>query len=257
LNELWKPFLVPDRPLLMTVGTPLFVGLPGVGIFRDTSINTWDDAVKSPKYEAIRKALKSPQIVPRHYIAVGEVAAVFRLGKILTESPVNVSMSRSDQISQQQLADSNVIFVGSPRVFGDRLRGLPAQREFVMDEKGVTNLHPRPGEPARMENNYPTLAALDASVPDSGEMYAVVTHEPGPLGSGDVLSFFAGHNPGTLAAVQWFTEPSLAKLLVSKMRKPNGEIPRYYQVVLHVNYKDTVPTDVTYVMHRELASGIH
>ena len=116
-------------------------------------------------------------------------------------------------------------------------------------------MHPRPGEPARMENNYPRTYAI-GNVPDSGEIYAVITHEPGPLGSGDVLTFSANHSPGTLAAVQWFTEPSLAKILTSKLRKPNGEVPRYYQVVLRVNYKDTVPIEVTYVMHRELASGI-
>jgi len=255
LNELWKPFLATDRPLIMTVATPLFVGFEGAGVFRDTSINTWEEVQKSAKIEGIREALNNPAIGPRHYVAVGEIAAVFRLGKILAASRLNVAMSRSDQISQQQLADSNVIFVGAPRVFGDRLHGLPAQREFVMDEAGVNNVHPRPGEPARMENNYPRTYAI-GNVPDSGEIYAVITHEPGPLGSGDILSFSANHSPGTLAAVQWFTEPSLAKILTSKLRKPNGEIPRYYQVVLRVNYKDTVPIEVTYVMHRELGSGI-
>jgi hypothetical protein len=256
LNELWKAFLVPDRPLIVAVATPLFIGFQGTGFFRDQSINTWEDAQKSPKIESIRKAFKSPVIVPRYYVALGEISAVFRLGKILTAHPVNVSISRSTQISQQQLADSNVIFVGSPRVYGDQLRGLPVQLEFVMDEKGVRNLHPRSGEPARLDDHYPSIFALQTSVPDNGEVYALVTHAPGPLGSGDIESFSANHSPGTLAAVEWFTQPNLAKILVSRLRKANGEIPRYFQIVLDVTYKDAVPTEVSYVMHRELQSGV-
>lgn len=255
MDELWRPFLVPDRPLIVAVSTPLFIGFQGAGFFRDQSINTWEDAQKSAKIEAIRKIFKSPAIVPRYYTAVGEISAVFRLGKILTASPVNVSLSRSVQISQQQLADSNVIFVGAPRVYGDQLRGLPVQLEFAMDEKGIQNLHPRAGEPARLEDHYPGIFSPEASVHDNGEVYALVTHAPGPLGSGDIESFSANHSPGTLAAVEWFTEPNLAKTLVSKLRKPTGEIPRYFQVVLDVTYKDAVPTEVSYVMHRELQPG--
>jgi len=85
-----------------------------------------------------------------------------------------------------------------------------------------------------------------------GEVHALVSHTPGPLGSGDIESFSANHSPGTLAAVEWFTQPHLAQILVSRLRKANGEIPRYFQIVLDVTYKDTVPTEVSYVMHREL-----
>ena len=138
---------------------------------------------------------------------------------------------------------------------GDRLGGLPAQPEFVMDEKGVRNLHPRSGEPAMLEDHYASIFAPESSVPDNGELYALVTHAPGPLGSGDIEIFSANHNPGTLAAVEWFTEPSLAKILVSRLRKASGEVPRYFQVVLDVKYKDAVPTQVSYVMHRELQPG--
>jgi hypothetical protein len=256
LNELWRPFLVRDRPLIVAVATPLFVGFPGAGLFRDTSINTWEDAQKSPKIEFVRKILQSSAMVPRYYTGVGEMSAAFRLGKILTASPVNVSVLRSTQVSQQQLADSNVIFLGAPRVTGDRLGGLPVQLEFAMDEKGVHNLHPRSGEPVMLEDHYGGILAPEISVADTGEVYALVTHTPGPLGTGDIESFSANHNPGTLAAVEWFTQPDLAKILVSKLRKADGKMPRYFQIVLDVKYKDSVPTQVSYVMHRELQPGM-
>ncbi|RDJ94239.1 hypothetical protein B4Q13_15945 [Lacticaseibacillus rhamnosus] len=55
-----------------------------------------------------------------------------------------------------------------------------------------------------------------------------------------------------LAAVEWFTDEKYARILAGKLRKPSGEIPRYYQVVLRVKYKGGVPTETSYVLHHEL-----
>jgi hypothetical protein len=52
--------------------------------------------------------------------------------------------------------------------------------------------------------------------------------------------------------VEWFTDPVYARALVARLRKPSGEIPRYYQVVLRVKFKDGVPTSTSYVLHHEL-----
>ena len=259
LDQLWKPFLAPNRPLIVSVAAPLFVGFQGAGLYRDLSLNTWDEVQKSPKIDAIRKALKGTQMVPRYYYTgIGEVSAAFQLGKLLTASPISVSVARSSQLSWQQLADNNVLFIGAPRLYREQLRGLPVELEIVLDEGGIRNLHPRPGEPANLEDRYPSILASEtSSVPDNGEVHALVTHTPGPLGSGDILSFTANHSPGTLAAVQWFTNPSLAKVLVGKLRSPGGEFPRYYQVVLKVKYKDLVPTEVSYVLHRDLRAEQH
>jgi len=40
--------------------------------------------------------------------------------------------------------------------------------------------------------------------------------------------------------------------LIAKMKRPDGSIPRYYQVVLKVRSMDTMPIEVSYVLHREL-----
>jgi len=254
LNELWKPFLTPDRPLIVSVAAPLFVGFQGAGLYRDLALNRWDDVLQSPKVEAIRRSLNNPRILPRYYYTgIGEMSATFQLGKLMTVSPVNVSVARSSQLSWQQLADNNVLFVGAPRLYADQLKGLPVDLDIVLEESGIRMLHPKPGEPERLPDNYPSISTLENfSVPDDGEVYALITHTPGPLGSGDIQSFSANHSPGTLAAVQWFTNPSLARILVSKLRKPDGQLPRFYQIVLKVKYKDAVPTEVSYVLHREL-----
>jgi hypothetical protein len=55
-----------------------------------------------------------------------------------------------------------------------------------------------------------------------------------------------------MAGAQALTDPSVAKMLVSKLRKPDGALPRYFQVVLRVRSMDGVPTAITYMFHREL-----
>jgi len=87
---------------------------------------------------------------------------------------------------------------------------------------------------------------------DTGEVYALITHTPGPLGAGDIECFNSNHSPGTMAGVQAFTTPVLVQTIVGKLRKSDGQLPTYYQIVLNVKYKDGVPTTITYVTHCEL-----
>jgi hypothetical protein len=54
-------------------------------------------------------------------------------------------------------------------------------------------------------------------------------------------------------AIESFTDPVFAKTLVEKLKGAGREIPRYYQVVLKVKYRDGVATDVSYITHRELS----
>ena len=41
--------------------------------------------------------------------------------------------------------------------------------------------------------------------------------------------------------------------LVIELRKPDGSLPRFYQVVLKVKSMDDMPLEISYVMHRELS----
>ena len=87
---------------------------------------------------------------------------------------------------------------------------------------------------------------------EDGEAHVLVTHVPGPLGTSEIEVFTSNRTPGRIAAIEWFTNPAYARTLLGKMRKPNGEIPRYFQVVLKVKFKAGVPTETSYVMHREV-----
>src|SRR5579871_716153 len=247
LDALWAPFLTPERPLVVSIGSPLFLTLGKGQMFRDVAINRWEEAVNSPTVAAVRKALQNPPMQPRyHYVPADELNAAFLLGKLLAPHQQHISLAKSTQLSIQQLEANNMLLIGSPALFDELLRALPFQQEFTQERSGIRNLRPRAGEPEFFADRNGTGTSED------GDAYTLITHAPGPLGIGDVASFTSSTTPGRLTAVQWFTDPALARILTEKLRRAGGPMPRYYQVVVRAKFMDNVPVETSYVLSREL-----
>ena len=247
LEQLWKPFLNSEKPLLISIADPPFVQFKGFGAYRDLTLNRWEDIMKSPAVASMRKALGNVDVQPNLYYApMGEVNASFLIGKLLGPRVQALSLLRTSELSFQQLANNNVLFIGAPVFFENQLQGLPVKLELVNARPGIHILHPRSGEPAVLSDQLPTGSSED------GEAYVLVTHVPGPLGTSEIEAFTSNRTPGRLTAVQWFTDPAHAHILVDKLREPGGQIPRYFQVLLKVKYKAGVPTETSYVLHREV-----
>jgi hypothetical protein len=251
LQELWGPFVDSKQPIILAIEDPLFVELnsaPGI-YYRDRSLNQWKDVVGSSAVASLRAALKNADMQPsRYYTAYGEVTVSFLLGKLLGPRERNFSVLKTSQLSWQQLADNNVLFVGVQNLFFDeQLHAMPLDPQFVPVQEGIRNVHPKAGEPDLFIDQYSTAPA------EQGTAYALVTHLPGPLRNNDVESFTCSRSAGYVAAVQWFTDPALAQLLTAKLKQASGgQMPRYYQVLLRVKFRDDVPTETTYVLSREL-----
>lgn len=251
LEDLWGPFLTSKRPLIVAIEDPLFVRfLSGGGIYYgDRSVNSWADALKSPAVAALRGVLHDPDIESsQYYTAFGEADASFLLARLLGPREQNFSLIRASDLSWQQLADNNVLLVGRQNVFFDeRLLAMPIQLQLLPVAQGIRDLHPKAGEPALFADQYSTASSKD------GVAYALVTHLPGPLASGDVESFTSGRSAGYVAAVKAFSDPSFAGVVVRKLRQAGGgRMPRYYQVLLKIKFKAEVPTETTWVLSREL-----
>jgi hypothetical protein len=249
LETLWGPFLSAQRPVILAIEDPPFAQFAGYGVYREMPLNSWADIEKSPRIAQIRKLLGNPAMSPSYYYApVGEVSAAFLLGRFLGPRVPALSLSVVRDLSWQQLASHNVIYVGASVFFTDRFNSLPASIDFDYVRGGIKDAHPGPGE----QEFYPE-EAQNAS--ESGELYAIVTHVPGPSGSGDVTSFTSMRTPSRLGAVQWFTDANHASELVAKMKNASGHMPRYYQVLLRVKYKDSVPTQTSYVLYHDLSDA--
>ena len=247
LEELWQPFFSP-RPLVLVVGNPLFLQFDNKALYRDLSIEKWDDLLKSPRLSAVNKALGSRESRPvYYYAAVGDVSAVFLLGQRLGPRQPNMSVVRSSQLGWQQMADANVLFLGPPRFFRDRSGSLPVTLEITEVPEGFRNLHPLPGEPELFKYRTP-----EGFFEEDGEACVLITRMPGPEGNSDVETFAANSTFGRLGAVKAFTDPAFVRTLTQKMRAGSGHLPRYFQVMLKVRYKGGVPTETSYLLHREL-----
>jgi hypothetical protein len=79
-------------------------------------------------------------------------------------------------------------------------------------------------------------------------------------GAGDILYLSGNQVSSTLAAVRALTDPTLAGLLVAKLKTNGGlkttagRLPRFYQVVLKVRSMDSMPIEISYVFHRDLSA---
>lgn len=248
LAELWGPFVNSKRPLMIVVGNPLFLQFENKVLYRDLSIENPEDLLKSQQLAGVRKALGGlDSRLVHYYAAVGDVSAAFQLGQRLGPLQANISVVRSSQLQWQQMADANVLFLGPPRFFGDKLNNLPAALEIVETADGFRVVHPRPGESGLYKFRDPA-----GYLAEDGEACVLVTRTAGPAGNTDVLTFASNSTFGRAGAVSALTDAAFAKTMAGRMRGASGHIPRYFQALLEVKYKGGVATDATFLLYREL-----
>jgi hypothetical protein len=250
IEALWGPFVSAKRPLLVLIEDPLFVELhssPGV-YYRDRSLNQWSEIERSETMQALSQTLKSSGMQPsRYYTAFGEVQAAFQLGRLLGPRLPLFSLGKASQVTWQQMSDNSVIFVGVENLFFDQASALPVAPQLLPVLNGVKNPHPAAGEQTLYSDDYQTAPT------EIGVVYALVTHLPGPLGSNDVDSFTSNRSAGYVGAVQAFSDPKFAKIVVEKLKESHGgRMPRFYQVLLRVRFRDDIPTETAYILGREL-----
>jgi hypothetical protein len=175
---------------------------------------------------------------------IGTANGAFLLGQFLSERKKDVQLTPSDQLSMPEIAMGNVVFLG-PSAGSRQIQAVPQDRQLVLDSDGIHNRNPRPGEPALLTDRDP------ANSEDTAESYALISHFPGLNGNGDLLYFSGNKIPAVMGAVQAFTDPTFALTLVTRM-ETGGTLPHYYQVVLRIRSMDEMPTDISYIFHRDL-----
>src|SRR5580704_4235266 len=159
----------------------------------------------------------------------GTASGAFLLGQFLADRKNNVLLTDSDQLAMPEILMDNVIFLGP--VLGNRqIQALSAGQPLVLETDGIRNLSPRTGEPAFIPDQPPNSAK------GTENTLALVSHVPGLYGNGDILYLSANHISSTLGAVRALTDPTLARMLVSKLKSQsqNDALPRFYQMVLRI-----------------------
>jgi hypothetical protein len=231
---------------MVCLGTPMFVRFPDFGLFRDPKVNDWQEIDKSERFTAVRKALGGKGIFATYaYTGEGEASAAFLLAKLLSTRKQDVLLTRSSILSWQEIEDDDVVFVGPPK-FNLQLQAAALAQDIVIEPEGIRNQKPQPGEPVFLQDR------LVPEKPSEGETHALISRTPGLSGVGELLVIAGNASSDTLAAAEWLTQPLRARELVRHLRTPSGEIPRYFQAVVKVAFKQGVPVQSSYVFHHVL-----
>jgi hypothetical protein len=218
LQQLWAPLLSSERPLMISLATDPFHLSNG-------GSNTATGG--------------------------GTANAAFLLGQFIGPRKHNVFPVRSDVLSMGEIAMADVIWVG-PTTAKSQIQAIPpVEQPFELTAEGVKNLQPHEGEPAVLLDSPHKEQAKDAKE-EFETTYALVSHLPGLYGKGELLYLLGNRVATVTGAVQALTEPEFARHLVGHLKKNDGSLPRYYQVVLRVKAMDDTPLDITYMFHREL-----
>lgn len=245
LEALWQPFLQSNRALMVCLGTPLFVRFPNFGFFRDPKANDWQEIEKSDRIAAARGALGKEVLPSYNFTGAGEASAAFLLGRLLTTRKREMMITRSSILSWQQIGDDDVIFLGPPK-FNLQLQAAALAQDIVIEGGGIRNQKPNAGEPEFLEDR------MQPGRTSEGITHALISRTLGPSGAGELLTIAGNASADTLAAAEWLTQPWHAKELAAKLRNSAGEIPRHFQVVLRVEFKQGIPVKSEYVYHHVL-----
>src|SRR5207249_3766890 len=127
------------RPLLVSLGTPLFVRFPEFGFFRDPKANDWSELEKSERFRGIHKALGDKEILSSYaFTGAGEASAAFVIARLLATRKHDLQLTRSSILSWQQIADQDVVFLGPPK-FNPQLNEAALMQDIIIEGNGVRN----------------------------------------------------------------------------------------------------------------------
>ena len=166
LEELWRPFINTGKPLVISYGNPLFLQFSNKTVYRDRGSCQIEESGIGQQGDG------QPGKPPRSLLRRSrEVNAAFLLGQRLGPRQHGTSLIRSSQLSWQQMADANVLFLGPPRFFGERRGSMPVALEISETPEGFRILHPQASEPELFSYRDPA-----GFFGEDGEACVLVTH---------------------------------------------------------------------------------
>jgi len=244
-RQIWAPLLEGERPIILSLGAPLFVKTPS-GFFRNPRVNRWEDILSAPALSWLRPDLAKGDALPVNiYTGLGDALGAVQITKLLTAAGRDLIAKRSTAVSWEELSNHNVVFLGPPK-YTLQLSEIPVRMELFMDGNVIRNLAPRKGEPTVLMGNWPDKS------PYVVEDYALISRVPGLHGRGEYLILSASSTEGTAAAATFVTDQNFVRQLVEQLLDSSGRVPRHFQVVIHARFRAMVPIEISYRFHHVL-----
>lgn len=241
IAELWEPFVQGNRPVIVSLGAPLFARVAGRFV-RNTRLNEWDAMERSGEAKLLEGVLKGKAAPVYIYTGIGEATGAFELGRLFLSFRKDLNLAPSSALTWEDIERHNVIFVG-PTKYNRQAEHLPASKEFDMQPGRIVNLNPRENEPPY----YGQIYAPDQNVVEG---YALIARVPGLHGSGLIMLLASPSTEGSRAAVDYVTRPEYVTQLVASLKDSRGRIPPYFECVVQARFKSQTPIQIRQVALR-------
>lgn len=241
---LWAPFLESPRPTVVCLGTPLFLRNRSFRV-RDSHLNTTDSPEAKARISELEGQLDRDSLVPTFdYTGIGEAYAAFDIARVFGLARRQATLTRANVLSWNDIRGENVVFLGPPK-FNPHVAAITDSLELIVKDSYVINKHPRAGEPA-------TYGRISDSNRDAAEDHVLIDRLPGIGPSDRILVLEGGSTSSNWAAADYITHPVTARELVARIKLPDGTLPPFFQVLLHVKYQASVPTQTDFITFRQL-----
>lgn len=248
-TSVWRGFLEPKRPAVVSLGVPLFFVSGGALFVRDVQVNRGENPSETMKKmeAALGTRFKVHEDV---YTGVGEALGVARVSQWLDRLGAEVLVANSHFLGESDLKDRNLVVISSMRfqTLLDPMK-LPVAFEFEPAGSGaIVNLLPLRGEQARYVSR--TGSGVDIS-------YGLLTVYPGATAGTRILYLSGMHSWTTNGTAQFAVSAShLADLDRRLSADPDdgsrGRKSPYFQALLQVEGKHDQVRHIEYVTHRYL-----
>jgi len=244
-RALWAPLLERRRPVVLCLGTPLFVKIPQ-GFFRSWRVNRWEEALQSSDFAWLKAELAHGGALPVHiYTGVGDAMGAIEIARLISAAGGSFIARRSSALNWDDLVNENIVFLGPPK-YTARINEIPVRMDLLMEGSQIRNLNPRPGEPQSFQGSWPDHSSYVT------EDYALISRIPGLHGRGCYLILSASSTEGTAAAALFVTDPKFTAELVRRLCGSAGRVPNFFQAVIHARFRAMVPVEISYRLHHEL-----
>jgi hypothetical protein len=256
-DSVWGPFFVSGDPSLLVLSNPpvyRFWNPADPGLLSKRSIE-----LSSTEVQSLAAALRQEQFVMNpirrlvlshdEYTGVGEAIGLQGVSAFLSRWGKNAVVKQSRTVTAEDLKNHDVILLGSAWV-NEWSGKIPIKEDFIHGASAsIVDHNPLAGE----DRDY--RAKFDLATGRLIEDYALITVKPNISEPNTVMVLAGTHSEGTQAAAEYVTEDAHLRYLSQRLVRPDGTLPRYYQVLLRVAVDNGIATTISLVTIHELHSN--
>ena len=246
-----KPILKGSKPVLVAYETRLFVSA-GPLVVRDPIIENMQEVETSAPIMQVKRLFHAQEVYEaRRYTDFSVVNAAFSIAQLLGTTGVPLKAERSDEMTSEQIATSNLILLGKPGAF-DNLKQVPiVGANFVYDSsRNIRNLHPHSGEQELYQRGGSSAQSGGVS-----QEYALINLTPGPTRGQHVLNIVSAESELFRPLGAYLTDPGYMQDLVRHLRLADGSLPGAFEVLVRIDMRGLRPLRIAYVSHRVLLAA--